>query len=412
MAISDDRLGLESISKITVNNFSSYSDTSKLLNAESLSSITTDEVSMLDPVLRLGSNAISGTLGVFEEGLCTALEALDIKLPKFQTNLLRDLNKDFSNLISSLKPNINLSDYKISTNGCSNANAQKKLDSLYNSVKSLSLPKSLLNANYETALDNLISNNLSTTLSGLGLSSATLASITSKIKSNIVSITGVSGLTVNEKLALQKLLANAGTSTSNIASTSSTVNKITTSATLTALMDTDSSLASKYVNNLLSSSTVDRSTVLSAIAYSISNSNNTTVNDKLSLMQEVMATTTPETSVSDTLSTRIDTSSLLNTLNTDSTVTMTPSADYDTLVSSLDMLSPSWNVDSLGNTNYSSVSNNASIADLSNKKLLDTSMDMTVLESGETSTTLNSASTISILNAFSSSKPTINCGCA
>lgn len=420
MGIATARLELEKLSTLTTENISTISDTIATISSKPVSELSKQNftTSILDPILKSGAAGINTGISILENTACSAAagilgvyDSLDIKLPKMQTAMFKDLQKDFKAFVDNVKPNINLSDYKISKPGCADKELSARLDKLYDQVKSLDLKKGIIPREAEALLGGIIGATALNSLKSTGLFNADLKSIVAGVKGELVSKLNANTLSLKEKLELQKYFDKAGSiDPTGMLGINSLITKLSTARVFDTLNAFNGATAVAYLDGMLTDGE-SRTVVMSSLTNSIANSTPDSIEDKLLLMSSFKETSTDTAvGITDSLYARTDTEKVLSILGDSSSTSKSPMSNYEMITDGLSVMNPNWDKDDTGISNLSIVSDNMRMVDLSNSQVNSRSYTGTV--SGDYSTTIDNALAISILNTFSSQQPSLNCGCS
>jgi hypothetical protein len=424
MGISENRLKLVDAIKYHTDNFESTSDTNARLNSTSFSADNKDNetpTTIIKP--NLLTEEINNLIGGVTESACAAAEGLFsaydtvvAKIPKIDTALLKDLENDFNNVVKDIKGNI--AEYadalrigNIKFKGCSNQATKQRLESIYNRVKSINFSNLTISSLREEYLNKTINDLLDGNITLSGLVANDLNALTNDIKTKLLAATGISGLTVNQKLLLQKLFGNKvdvinsiTDQSSDIAGSNETLSKLVLSAIFDQTSKTNPELTATMVSNLLLNPSTNRDVVIKALTGSIKNSNPRNIENNLTLLNSIVNTNTNgSVAISDKAAMRTNTANILKTISNSKTNSNSPTSDYNNIILGLSNLDSNWATDATGTTNYSTVGSNSRIVDLANSVTLSASADKTSLTSNVYTTALSSSEKIAILGKFNSS---------
>jgi hypothetical protein len=423
MGISENRLKLVDAIKYHTDNFESTSDTNARLNSTSFSADTKDTetpTTIIKP--NLLTEEINNLVGGVTESACAAAEGLFsaydtvvAKIPKIDTALLKDLENDFNNVVKDIKGNI--AEYadalrigNIKFKGCSNQATKQRLESIYNRVKSINFSNLTISSLREEYLNKTINDLLDGNITLSGLVANDLNALTNDIKTKLLAATGISGLTVNQKLLLQKLFGNKvdvinsiTDQSSDIAGSNETLSKLVLSAIFDQTSKTNPELTATMVSNLLLNPSTKRDVVIKALTGTIKNSNPHNIENNLTLLNSIVNTNTNgSVAISDKAAMRTNTANILKTISNSKTNSNSPTSDYNNIILGLSNLDSNWATDATGTTNYSTVGSNSRIVDLANSVTLSASADKTLLTSNVYTTALSSSEKIAILGKFNS----------
>lgn len=424
MGISENRLKLVDAIKYHTDNFESTSDTNARLNSTSFSADNKDNetpTTIIKP--NLLTEEINNLIGGVTESACAAAEGLFsaydtvvAKIPKIDTALLKDLENDFNNVVKDIKGNI--AEYadalrigNIKFKGCSNQATKQRLETIYNRVKSINFSNLTISSLREEYLNKTINDLLDGNITLSGLVANDLNALTNDIKTKLLAATGISGLTVNQKLLLQKLFGNKVDVINGITDQSSDIagsNEILSKLVLSAIFDqtskTNPELTATMVSNLLLNPSTKRDVVIKALTGTIKNSNPHNIENNLTLLNSIVNTNTNgSVAISDKAAMRTNTANILKTISNSKTNSNSPTSDYNNIILGLSNLDSNWATDATGTTNYSAVGSNSRIVDLANSVTLSASADKTSLTSNVYTTALSSSEKIAILGKFNSS---------
>lgn len=388
MAISEERLGLDSLVAASQINYSTASDTAALTETRSLSDSYAK--AQTSNILNPGSNSSSmmnNAFGNFSLDNCGNSE-----LPSYLRNgnyydgMMRDLAYGGNNGV------------------CSRQRSSNPIDSALgnvNNINRLGNFKMAIPTAREGMVDGMINSQAKSYLGDAsGLVSIPMCLI-SGVKRGLLNSLNKIGSTLSSKLSLSGLFNNKLSSCMSKALVSAgnnnTVGTLTSSGIVSNYSNMDNRFASNSLGTMVSSGSISNNSLLSGFSHSLSNGTDNNVENKLHLLNSVQDNNDNQSLTS--IYTKGNVDNVLSNLNNSQTVSNSPSSDYANVTKALDYVDPSWDKDSSGETNLYRATGNARLNTLATAEVNTSGVNNI---SGVYDTEIDRSTSIVILNSFAS----------
>lgn len=390
MAISEERLGYDSLVSASQINYSTASDTAALTESKSLSDAYT--AAQLNTSLNSSGTSSKGSILDNAFGNFSLDNCGNSGLPSYLRNgnyydgMLRNLGYGGNNAV------------------CSKQRSSNPFDSALgnvNNIGQLGNFKLGIPAVRENMMDSMITSQAKSYLGDAGgLISIPMCLITD-VKRGLLSGLNKIGSSLSSKLSIANLfnlkLSSCMSKALATAGNNNTVGKLTSSSLINNYSAMDNSSAATTLSGMVNSGSISNNTLLSGFSHTLSNGSDNNVENKLYLLNSVQKNVEDKSLTS--IYTKGNSENVLNNLNESNYISNSPSSDYKQVTQALDYVDASWDKDNTGSTNlYRSVGNKRlttlAAATVNSNVVTDTS--------GEYTTNLDRASEIYILNSFAS----------
>lgn len=388
MAISEERLGLDSLVAASQINYSTASDTTALIETRSLSDsyAKAQTENILNPDSS-SSSMMDNAFGNFSLDNCG-----DSGLPSYLRNgnyydsMMRDLAYGGNNGVCPKQRNTNPIDSALG-----NVNNINRLGNF-----KMSIPTAR-----ESMVDGMINSQAKSYLGDVGSLVSIPMCLISGVKRTLLNSLNKIGSTLSSKLSLSGLFNNKLSSCMSkalvSAGTNNTVGTLTSSGIINNYSSMDNRFASSALGNMISLGSITSNNLLSGFSHSLSNGTDNNVENKLQLLNSVQDNNTDQSLTS--IYTKGNVDNILSNLSSSQTVSNSPSSDYASVTKALDYVDTSWDKDSSGETNLYRATGNARLNTLATAEVNSSGVNNI---SGVYDTDIDRSTSIVILNSFAS----------
>lgn len=390
MAISEDRLGYESLVQASQINFSTASDTAAMTESRSLSDAYAQAQanSIMSPAgTSMGSSILDNTFGSFSLDNCgnSGLPSY-LRNSNYYDGMMRNLGYGGNNAICSKQRDANPVDSVLG-----NVNNINRLSNFKMSIPSVR----------ENMVDTMITSQAKSYFGDAsGIVSVPMCLITD-VKRGLLNSLNKVGSSLSSKLSLANLfnlkLSSCMSRALATAGNNNTVGKLTSSSMVNNYSTMDSNFAAQSLGGMVNSGSISNNMLLSGFSHSLSNGADNNVENKLYLLNSVQENNSNQSLTS--VYSKGNVENVLSNLSGSTYISNSPSSDYTQISKSLDYVDSSWDKDTTGATNlYRSVGNERLTTLASAKTNTNVVNDI----SGNYTTNINRETNILILNSMAS----------